>query len=406
MTSEQPPTVAFNASPAPTLGVEWELALVDPTTLDLTPRAGELLHVMSTMDPNHRVVREFLSNTIEFVTAVCKTVADVEDDLRESLDLALRAADDIGVELLSVGTHPFAHWGDQELSDKTNYQQIIERTQWWGRQMLIWGIHVHVGIRSKDRVWPIINAMLTLYPHILAMSASSPAWEGMDTGYASNRTLLYQQLPTAGLPYPMKTWAEWEEFTRDQLCSGVIDKPDAMHLDIRPAGKWGTIEVRFADATINMRDLSAIVALVHCAVVYFDRAYDRGEDLPSLQQWHIVENKWRAARYGLDAIVIVDRDTNEKDVRDDIREWVERLRPVADDLSCRRELEDVLTIVKEGASYERQRRIARAAGAAREPGVRLAGEAGALDGFATPDAWKAAVRASIKELKENFPDER
>ena len=172
MTSEKPPTVAFNASPAPTLGVEWELALVDPTTLDLTPRAGELLHVMSTMDPNHRVVREFLSNTIEFVTAVCNTVADVEDDLRESLDLALRAADDIGVQLLSVGTHPFAHWGDQELSDKTNYQQIIERTQWWGRQMLIWGIHVHVGIRSKDRVWPIINAMLTLYPHILAMSGS------------------------------------------------------------------------------------------------------------------------------------------------------------------------------------------------------------------------------------------
>lgn len=166
MTSEQPPTVAFNASPAPTLGVEWELALVDPTTLDLTPRAGELLHVMSTMDPNHRVVREFLSNTIEFVTAVCKTVADVEDDLRESLDLALRAADDIGVELLSVGTHPFAHWGDQELSDKTNYQQIIERTQWWGRQMLIWGIHVHVGIRSKDRVWPIISAMLTLSAHL------------------------------------------------------------------------------------------------------------------------------------------------------------------------------------------------------------------------------------------------
>ncbi|MDN8624074.1 MULTISPECIES: glutamate--cysteine ligase [Corynebacterium] len=406
MTSEKPPTLTFNASPAPTLGVEWELALVDPTTLDLTPRAGELLQVMSTMDPNHRVVREFLSNTIEFVTAVCETVADVENDLRESLDLALRAADDIGVELLSVGTHPFAHWGDQELSDKTNYQQIIERTQWWGRQMLIWGIHVHVGVRSKDRVWPIINAMLTFYPHILAMSASSPAWEGMDTGYASNRTLLYQQLPTAGLPYPTKTWDEWEEFTRDQLRSGVIDKPDAMHLDIRPAGKWGTIEVRFADTTTNMRDLSAIVAFVHCAVVYFDRAYDRGEDLPSLQQWHIVENKWRAARYGLDAIVIVDRDTNEKDVRDDIREWVKRLRPIADDLSCRRELEDVLTIVKEGAAYERLRRIARAAGAAREPGVRLAGEAGALDGFATPDAWKAAVRASINELKENFSDER
>ncbi|MEJ4111931.1 glutamate--cysteine ligase [Corynebacterium kroppenstedtii] len=403
MASEQPPFLSFNASPDSTLGVEWELAVVDPVTMDLVPRAEELLDVMSRRDPHHRVVGEFLANTVELVTKVCSSVPEAVDDVRESLGLALRAAEEIGVELFSAGTHPFAHWGDQKLSDQSNYQQIIERTQWWGRQMLIWGIHVHVGISSKDRVWPIINAMATLYPHILALSASSPAWEGVDTGYASNRTLVYQQLPTAGLPYPFESWEEWEAFTRDQLRSGVIDKPDAMHLDIRPAGKWGTIEVRCADATTNLRDLSAIVAFVHCAVVYFDRAYERGEVLPRLQQWHVVENKWRAARYGLDALVIVDRDTNEKGVRDDIRQWVDRLRPIADDLSCRRELDMILTIVNEGAAYERQREVARAAGAVCEPGVRLVGDPGVRDGFATPEAWKEAVRVVIDELKRNDP---
>lgn len=391
--------VPFHASPQPTLGVEWEIALVDPTTHDLVARADELLTAMAEIDPNHRAVREFLSNTIECVTGVHSTVPDAVADLRDTATTALRAADRIGVQLYSSGTHPFAHWGDQELSDKANYQQIIERTQWWGRQMVIWGIHVHVGISDRDRVWPIIGALLTLYPHVLALSASSPAWEGVDTGYASNRTLLYQQLPTAGLPYPMESWVDWEAFTRDQMRSGVIDKPDAMHLDVRPAGKYGTIEVRFADATPTLWELGAIVAFIHSAVVYFDRLIDEGQRLPSLQSWHVAENKWRAARYGLDALVIVDRETREEWVSEEIAAWVERLTPIATELGCAAELARVLTIVRDGAGYQRQRRLAREHGAALEPGTRTAGGPGALDGFASPAAWAEVVRASSAETR-------
>ena len=396
-----PKSVEFHASPRPTLGVEWEVALIDPETGNLVARADELVKRLDEKYDDHRVVREFLANTVEMVTGVCDSVPQAIADLRESLNQVDTVASEMGLGLYSAGTHPFAHWGDQELSDKENYRRIVERTQWWGRQMLIWGIHVHVGISDKERVWPIINAMLLLYPHILALSASSPAWEGIDTGYASNRTLLYQQLPTAGLPFQMKDWDEWESYTEDQLRSGVITEADAMHLDIRPAGKWGTIEVRFADATSNLRELGALVAFMHCAIVYFDKCYERGEELPTLQPWHVKENKWRAARYGLDAIVIVDRETNERDVKEDIRDWVTKFEPVAEELGCTSELADVLHILSAGGGYQRQRAAAQRAGAAHEPGARLAEKEERYTGygFASHESWKAAVTLVQEELK-------
>ena len=163
-------------SSRPTVGVEWELALVDPVTRDLTPRAAELVAEMDRRFPGHRVTREFLANTVEMVTGVHEAVPGAVADLREQLTQLYACADAVGVYLFSAGTHPFAHWGDQELSGKSSYQEIINRTQWWGRQMLIWGIHVHVGVGGRDRVWPVINAVMMQYPHILALSASSPAW--------------------------------------------------------------------------------------------------------------------------------------------------------------------------------------------------------------------------------------
>ena len=292
---------------APSVGIEWEVALVDPETRDLVPRAAELLERMDEVHPGHKVVREFLANTVEMVSSVHGTIPEAVEELRGQAKQLLECADDIGVNLFSAGTHPFAHWGDQKLSEKGSYQEIIERTQYWGRQMLIWGIHVHVGVGSKEKVWPIINALMTHYPHILAMSASSPAWEGLDTGYSSNRTLLYRQLPTAGMPYHFEDWEQWEEFNRDQDRSGVINHTGSMHFDVRPT-KYGTVETRFADATMELWELAAIAAYTHCLVVYFERRLDAGHKLPSLQPWHVAENKWRAARYGLDALIITDRE--------------------------------------------------------------------------------------------------
>ncbi|MDO4929238.1 MAG: glutamate--cysteine ligase [Corynebacterium sp.] len=347
----------FNASPRPTLGVEWELALADPETRDLVPYAAQVIEIVKQRHPEVHLEREFLQNTVELVTGVCDTVPQAVAELRHDLAAVQEAADELGLRLWSSGSHPFSDFREQAVSSKGSYNEIIARTQYWGNQMLIWGIHVHVGISDKERVWPIINAMLTLYPHLLALTASSPGWDGIDTGYASNRTMLYQQLPTAGIPYQFQNWEQWESYMHDQEKSGVINHTGSMHFDIRPAGKFGTIEVRICDSTSNLTELSALVALTHCLVVYFDRMIDRGEALPSLQDWHNAENKWRAARYGMEAIVITSRDTDERLVTDELRDWVERLHPLAEELGCAAELEEVLIIVEKGAGYQRQRRI-------------------------------------------------
>lgn len=387
-------------SSAPTVGIEWEVALVDPGTRDLTPAAPALVDALDERFPGHRITREFLANTVEMVTGVHETIPGAVEDLREQLTQILAVADDLGVNVFSAGTHPFAHWGDQILSEKSSYQEIIQRTQYWGRQMLIWGIHVHVGVGGRDRVWPIINAVMTQYPHVLALSASSPAWEGLDTGYASNRTLLYQQLPTAGMPYQFADWDEWEAFNVDQDRSGVINHTGSMHFDVRPS-KYGTVEVRFADATMEVWEVGAIAAFIHCLVVHYEREWQAGRDLPTLQHWHVAENKWRAARYGLEALIITDRDTTERWVTEDIADWLERLAPLAEELGCSAELADVRRIMERGGDYALQRAAAREAGAALEPGVRTRGDVGAEEGFTQPDAWIAAVDLTVDSLRRS-----
>lgn len=387
-------------SSAPTVGIEWEVALVDPETRDLVPRAPELVDALDERFPGHRVTREFLANTVEMVTGVHKTIPDAVEDLREQLTQILAVADDLGVNVFSAGTHPFAHWGDQLLSDKSSYQEIIQRTQYWGRQMLIWGIHVHVGVGGRDRVWPVINAVMTQYPHVLALSASSPAWEGLDTGYASNRTLLYQQLPTAGMPYQFADWDEWEAFNKDQDRSGVINHTGSMHFDVRPS-KYGTVEVRFADATMDIREVAAISAFIHCLVVYYEREWGAGRELPTLQHWHVAENKWRAARYGLEALIITDRDTTERWVTQDISDWLDILAPISEEYGCAEALQGVRDIMERGGDYALQRAAAREAGAALEPGTRTRGDVGAEEGFTQPESWIAAVDLTVDTLKRS-----
>lgn len=386
---------------APTVGIEWEVALVDPETRDLVAKAPEIMAELDRRYPGHTITREFLANTLEMVTGVHTTIPDAVEDLRGQLTKIMEVADDLGVNVFSAGTHPFAHWGDQVLSEKQSYNEIIERTQYWGRQMLIWGIHVHVGVGGKDRVWPIINAVMTQYPHVLALSASSPAWEGLDTGYASNRTLLYQQLPTAGMPYQFADWGAWEEFNVDQDRSGVINHTGSMHFDVRPS-KYGTVEVRFADSTMEVWEVGAIAAFIHCLVVHYEREWEADRELPTLQYWHVAENKWRAARYGLDAIIITDRETTERLVTDDIADWVERLTPLAGELGCAMELADVNRIIGRGGDYALQRAAAREAGAALEPGVRTRGDAGAEQGFTQPEAWIAAVDLTVETLRKSL----
>ena len=240
-------TEEFAGSPRHTLGVEWEVAFVDRDTRELVPCAAEALDIIARDHPGHRIQREFLANTVELVTGVCDTVPDAMEDLGEQLGMVRDAARELGVDVWSSGSHPFSRGTGQRVSEKTSYSEIINRTQWWGRQMLIWGVHVHVGLPERDRVLPVMSALLNQFPHLLALSASSPVWAGTATGYASNRALMFQQLPTAGLPFQFQTWAEYESFVADQLVTGVIDELTEIRWDIRPAPHLGTLENRVCD---------------------------------------------------------------------------------------------------------------------------------------------------------------
>ncbi|MEI7544343.1 MAG: glutamate--cysteine ligase [Mycobacteriaceae bacterium] len=351
--------IDFAGSPLPTLGVEWEFALVDADSRDLSNEAAA---VIAEIGETPHVHKELLRNTIEIVTGVCGTVAEAMDDLCSTLTSTRAVVEDRGMELFCAGTHPFAEWSAQELTDGPRYAELISRTQWWGRQMLIWGVHVHVGVSSAHKVMPIISSLLNQYPHLLALSASSPFWSGEDTGYASNRAMMFQQLPTAGLPFQFQSWREFESFVHDQKKTGIIDHVNEIRWDIRPSPHLGTVEVRVFDGVSNLRELSALVALTHCLIVDLDRRLDAGEELPVMPPWHVQENKWRAARYGLDAIIILDADSNERLVTEDLDDLLTRLQPVAESLHCADELAAVAEIPCRGASYQRQRRIAEAHG--------------------------------------------
>jgi glutamate---cysteine ligase / carboxylate-amine ligase len=347
--------IDFVGSPEPTVGVEWEFALVDTDTRDLSNEAAS---VIAELGENPHVHKELLRNTVEIVTGICRNAGEAMDDLQSTLRPVRKIVHERGMELFCAGTHPFANWSAQKLTDAPRYAELIKRTQWWGRQMLIWGVHVHVGVSSAHKVMPIVTSLLNQYPHLLALSASSPYWDGEDTGYASNRSMMFQQLPTAGLPFHFQEWREFEGFVSDQKKTGIIDHMNEIRWDIRPSPHLGTVEVRIFDGVSNLHELSALVALTHCLIVDLDRRLEAGETLPVMPPWHVQENKWRAARYGLDAIIILDADSNERLVTEDLDTVLDRLVPVAQSLSCVDELTRVADIYRTGASYQRQRRVA------------------------------------------------
>lgn len=338
--------------------------LADGETGDLVPRAPEILADIepAVLGERFSVTGELLTNTVEVTSGIGTTVEAAIDDIADAIAAVRAASDPRGIELLCAGSHPFAQWYDQEVTDKTRYHALIERTQWWGRNMMIWGIHVHIGVDDVTKVLPIIGALSTYLPHLQALSASSPFWAGERTGYASNRALVFQQLPTAGLPWDLRDWAQYESYLDDMVRTGVMEDATEVRWDIRPAPRWGTIEIRACDGMSTLPELAAVAALVQCLVEDFSQRLDRGEELPRLQPWFVRENKWRAARYGLDARVIVDADGRQEPVVDHVRETLERLTEVAEVLKCAPELAGIRTTLDQGASYARQLAVADASG--------------------------------------------
>ena len=317
-----------------------------------------MLEEVERLHPQNQLVhREMLLNTVEVISRPRRNVRDCLMDLKEGINLVRPVTSALRVELASAGSHPFANPSYQQVTDSKRYEELVNRTQYWGRQMLLFGTHVHVGVEDRDKVLPIQNYLTSKLGHIQALFASSPYWAGVDTGYCDNRAMVFQQLPTAGKPYQFETWEQLEEFTSGMLKTGVIDSFDEVRWDIRPSPKFGTIEARVADASSTLKEVAACAALTQALVETASRQLDAGKELPVLPDWFVRENRWRAARYGMDAILIEDAHGEEALLSESLPDCLEKLTPAAEDLGCAEELWSLLDIVKLGVGYQRQRAI-------------------------------------------------
>lgn len=355
----EPERMPFAQSERSSVGVEWELQLVDMDSNDLRQAANTVIE-RAWRDERLRplVHREMLLNTVEIASRAHGTISDCLDDLRFAVSEMRPSTNDLRADFASAGSHPFAMPAYQRVTDSVRYAELVERTQYWGRQMLLYGVHVHVGVESRDKVLPIVSALLTHGGLLQSLAASSPYWAGQDTGYASNRAMVFQQLPTSGIPRQFKRWEELEQYTGDMKKAGVISSFDEVRWDVRPSPQLGTVEIRIFDACSNIREVEACASLAHALVEYTSALIDAGETLPSLPDWFIEENKWRSARYGLDATLIVDGTGKTEHVRDSLEKLVETLRPTARKLACEEGLNNVAEILEKGGSYSRQREVA------------------------------------------------
>lgn len=337
----------FKASAQSTLGIEWELALVDATTGRTAPRNHEIIPEVRRRYPGgpHRVDEEFMLNTVELVTGVCHTVSEGLDQLAVAGTQLEQVAAEHGLALFSQGVHPLSFPMAETVAPAQRYQKMLERTQWWGQQMIIYGVHVHVGIAHRDQAMPVINHLINHYPHLLALSASSPIWEGFHTGYASQRAQIFQQLPTSGLPFQFETWDGFETAIADLTHTGVIDDVTEARWDIRPVPRFGTIEMRVCDGVSTLKEIGALAALTQCLA---HEAATGDQPIEIMQPWHVQENKWRASRYGMEAVIITNTAGDEMLVGDHLSQVLERLAPIAQQLGCSTELAWVEQLIADG----------------------------------------------------------
>jgi len=335
--------------------------LIDLETRELASAATDILTEIGAPHPggeHPKAKHELLESTIEIITGICGTAAEATEDLRGTLAEVTAAADRRGLGLICAGTHPFTDWQTQKISDNPRYHQLVQQMQWLARRLQIFGVRVHVGVRSREKVLPIVNALTSYIPHLLALSASSPFWIGTDTGLASARSKVFEGLPTAGLPYQLGGWDQFESYMETLITSHTIESIREVWWDIRPHPNFGTVEVRIFDGMPTLAEVGTMAAIAQCLVEQFDKELDKGYQLPTPKGWVVRENKWRAARYGLSADIIVDEQGRTMPAREALAELVTDLTPTAVRLGCLGELHRVADIVEKGASYERQRAVA------------------------------------------------
>jgi carboxylate-amine ligase len=350
--------IEWTPSAGPTLGVEWEVQLIDAETRMLRQDAGVVLAGLRGLQESGehpKMKHELMQSTVEVTTGICGTVTEAKADLAGTMKELQHTAEPHGIVLAGAGTHPMSDWRDAKMAPSQRYSELIEQIQWPARRLQTMSSQVHVGLRDADRAMPIINALAAYLPHLLGLTASSPFWSGHDTGLASSRSVLFDALPNTGPPPGLPDWKSFEEYMDTQLRAGSIRTIKEVWWDVRPHPDYGTVEIRIADAVPTFREIGMLAALAQCLVQLFDSQLDRGYQLPSRPSWVVRDNKWRATRYGLDAVVITDGTGATAPLRDEIYELLRDLEPVAWRLGCVEELAVASEVLECGASYERQR---------------------------------------------------
>jgi glutamate---cysteine ligase / carboxylate-amine ligase len=357
--------IDFHSSEGSSLGIEMELEIVDVDTRELHSGATEILSEAGRPYPDGvhpKAKHELLESTIEIITGICSTVGEARADLEATLAELQPQLERRNLTFICSGTHPFSDWAKQQISPNPRYERLVEEMQWLARRLQIFGIHVHVGVRSAEKAIAIANALSTYIPHFLALSASSPYWMGQDTGLASSRSKVFEALPTAGLPYQLSGWSQFEDFMHTLVSAKAISSIREVWWDIRPHPDFGTVEFRICDGIPTMSEVAAVAAMSQSLVEWFDTLYDHGHLLPVPRSWVVRENKWRAARYGIDAEYITDNSGTLAHMGDAIGTLVDELAPTARGLGCETELEHARGIVAAGPSYLRQRDVVASGG--------------------------------------------
>ena len=367
-------SIEFHGSPAPTLGVELELGLVDATSGELVGAAGGVIDRLAGTPAEEKVKHELFQCTVEVITGVCDTVAEARADLEASLQLLRCVTDADGLELIGSGSHPFGDWRELEVSPGERYAELVETIQWPARRLAIHGVHFHVGVPGGAESIAVVQSLAFHLPLFLAASASSPFWLGHDTGMASSRTKVFEGLPTAGLPPRLADWGEFEGLMDGLLTAGVISSIREIWWDCRPHPDFGTVELRMCDGITNLDEVAGLAALAQSLVAWLLERHAAGEALPGAPEWVVRENKWLASRHGLDSAFIIDGTGRRSPAITLLDELVERLTPTARRLGCADELASVRALVARGPSYRRQRRILDEGGDLRDVVAALAHE--------------------------------
>jgi len=337
-----------------TLGAELEFQVLDKNTLQLTPRALEIIDGIN----DRKIVREFFQSTVEVITDVCENVNEVNTDFLDSLGRVRVVSNTLDLALASTGTHPEADYHERLVTESARYKELVDRNQWMVLRRAVYGMHIHLGMKTGDECIAYNNFFLHFVPHLIALSASSPFWQKYDTGLAACRLTMYEAMPTAGIPYIVNSWGNFQKLIKFLMRSDSIRSMKDLWWDIRPSPVIGTLELRMFDAPATHREAVGIIAWVHALAYWFkDHHEEWSKTNPALKHWICRENKWRAIRYGLHSSIIVTRTGRVLPLREDLEDWTIKLQPYIQSLNYEKHVEVIPQIISKGNSSERQRKI-------------------------------------------------